>query len=146
MARTGSIALVERDGVLCWELGPATHAARPDRRRTRRRWGLADRVLGRKDFIALEPNEIGKYLEDLDRQLTPARGLRRWDPATHALIPVAQVETTGPILVLIHGTFSRSEHLFEDILKAPNGPQFLAQAGKHYQQILGFDHSATIPS
>ncbi len=141
IAKTGSIALAERNGMLFWELGPAAHAAGPRRRPVRRRLGLLGRVLGRKDFIALEPNEIGKYLEDLDRQLTPDRGLRQWDPVSNTLIPLAQVATDGPILLVIHGTFSRSEHLFDDIRKAPNGAAFLANAAARYKQILGFDHA-----
>ena len=139
IARVGSVALVERNGVLQWELGPA-QAGRQDQRRMRTRWGLLGRLIGRKEFVALEPNEIGKYLEELDQQLTPTRGLRQWDASGNVLTSTPAVTKDGNILLIIHGTFSKSDHLFEDLRKAPNGLDFLGRAAKHYKQILSFDH------
>jgi hypothetical protein len=43
-------------------------------------------------------------------------------------------------MLIIHGTFSSSEHLFEEIRKAPYGDKFLARASGAYTQILAFDH------
>jgi hypothetical protein len=139
VAKVGSISLVERDGMLYWQLGPATYAARPDQRRMGQRRGLFGRLISKKDFVALEPNQIGEYLEKLDGQLTPRRGLRQWDPASRTLVEPASISSDKPILLLIHGTFSEGIHLFNDISSVPNGPDFLARASDRYQ-ILSFDH------
>ena len=70
-AATGSISLVERNGLLFWTLGPSTPPGAGDQRRFRvRPFG---RTLARRDFVALGQNEIGTYLEKLDLQLTPQR-------------------------------------------------------------------------
>jgi pimeloyl-ACP methyl ester carboxylesterase len=52
------------------------------------------------------------------------------------------VAPLGKVLLLIHGTFSNSEHLFAEIQAAPNGPDLLARAltQSGYKQILTFDH------
>jgi hypothetical protein len=140
IAKVGSIALMERNGVFYWELGPAEQSARPEQRRMRRRFGLLGRLIGRKEFVALEPNEIGKYLEDLDKQLTPDRGLRQWDSVSNSLTLAPAITKVGQILLVIHGTFSKGEHLLEDLLKAEGGPDLLRRAASKYTQILSFDH------
>jgi hypothetical protein len=137
-ANTGAISLVERDGVLYWHLGPiAPEGARDHRRFRVRRLG---RTIAKKEFVALGQNEIGGYLENLDKQLTPHWGLNQWDTAQRKLTSSPAVANRGKILLFIHGTFSCSQHLFDEMRKAPNGDQFLARAGGHYQQILAFDH------
>ena len=106
----------------------------------RARWGLLGRLVGRKEYVALEPNEIGKYLEELDKQLTPTRGLRQWDASCNALTASPAITKDDNILLIIHGTFSKSDHIFDDLRKAPNGLEFLGRAAKRYKQILSFDH------
>jgi alpha-beta hydrolase superfamily lysophospholipase len=139
MARVGSVALVERNGVLQWELGLAK-ARIQDQRRMRTRWGLLGRLIGRKEYIALQPNEIGKYLEDLDKQLTPSRGLRQWDASCNPMPLSPSITKEGNILLIIHGTFSKSDHLFDDLRRAPNGLDFIGRAARRYKYILSFDH------
>jgi hypothetical protein len=139
VAKVGSISLVEREGMLYWRLGPATYATRPEHRRMGQRRGLFGRLISRKDFIALEPNEIGEYLDKLDLQLTPERGLRQWDSASQTLIKPASISKDKPILLIVHGTFSEGIHLSTDLNSAPNGPEFFAKALERYQ-ILAFDH------
>jgi hypothetical protein len=137
-AKTGAISLIERNGLLYWHLGPMAPAGARDHRRFRVR--PLGRTIAQKEFVALEHNEIGTYLEDLDKQLTPNWGLKQWDAAQRILIPVPTAAQAGRILLFIHGTFSCAQHLFEQMSKAPNGEGFLARAAGHYTQILAFDH------
>jgi hypothetical protein len=137
-SNTGAISLVEHNGTLAWHLGPIAPPGGRDQRRFRvRPWG---RTIARKEFVALGQNEIGGYLENLDLQLTPQRGLSQWDVAQKKLLANAIPVQQGKILLFIHGTFSSSEHLFEEMLRAPNGEQFLARAAGHYTQVLAFGH------
>jgi hypothetical protein len=136
----GMISLIERNGLLFWELGPITPSATRDLRRMRRTrlpWG---RLIGQREFVALGDNQIGAYLETLDRQLTPRRGLRQWDPTSSRLVPVEQVAPVGSVLLVIHGTFSNSEAVLEGIGRAANGPDFLRRAASFYKQVLFYDH------
>jgi len=137
-AKTGAISLVERNGLLNWHLGPMAPAGARDHRRFRVR--PLGRTISQKEFVALGQNEIGAYLEDLDRQLTPTWGLKQWDAAQQRLVPVGTAAQAGRILLFIHGTFSCAEHLFEEMRNSPNGGAFLARAVGHYDQILAFDH------
>lgn len=54
----------------------------------------------------------------------------------------AKPAATGRILLFVHGTFSKSEALF-DQLNDPNFPagrDFLGRALQHYAQVLAFNH------
>jgi hypothetical protein len=98
------------------------------------------RLILRKDTRVLGSNEITGYLENLDNTLTPRRGLQQW--TTQGLQPIAAPVQTGKILLFIQGTFSNSQHLFDEIRKAPGGPELVARATAPgaYDQILAFDH------
>jgi hypothetical protein len=132
-----SLSLVERDGLVFWELGTPI---RPELRRSRRVLGFVGRLILRKDTRVLGSNEITGYLENLDTTLTPLRGLQQW--TAQGLQPNAAAVQTGKILLFIHGTFSNSQHLFDEIRKAPGGSELLARATARgaYDQILAFDH------
>src|SRR5262249_15578891 len=131
-ANTGAISLVERNGVLSWQLGPIAPPAARDHRRFRVR--PLGRTIAQKEFVALGQNEVGGYLENLDKQLTPQRGLSQWDASQKKLTLMPAAAKQGKILLFIHGTFSCSEHLFDEMRRAPNGDQFLTRASGHYQQ------------
>jgi len=130
-----TLELVERDGLVYWELAPLP---RPELRRARLGRGLLRRVLASKETAQLEPNEITGYLERLDGALTPCRGLRQW--TAQGLVPCPRVAAAGRVLLFVHGTFSNSDHLFEEVQKAPNGPDLLGRALAQYTQVLAFDH------
>jgi hypothetical protein len=139
IAKVGSIALIERDGILSWQLGPATSAAPSGRRRVERRRGLFGRLIARKDFIALEPNQIGQYLDNLDSQLNPNRKLLEWNASTGMLQEPTAISTQKPILIVIHGTFSKGQHILDDLKTTPEGSAFLANAAATHQ-VLSFEH------
>jgi hypothetical protein len=132
-----TLSLVERNGLVFWEVGTPI---RPELRRSRRAGGFWGRLIVRKDTPTLAPNEIVGYLENLDNTLTPQRGLQQW--TAQGLVPNAKPIQTGKILLFVHGTFSKSQHLFDEIQAAQGGPEFLNRANGPggYDQILAFDH------
>lgn len=132
-----TLSLIERGGLVFWEIGTPV---RPELRRSRRTSILSGTLIARKEAPILGLNEIVGYLEKLDTTLTPLRGLQQWTP--QGLIPNAQPVQAGKILLFIHGTFSKSAHLFEEMQQAPGGPDLLNRAiqSAGYNQILAFDH------
>ncbi len=140
-APVGSISLFERDGMLVWQLGTLASPRQRELRQRVPRRGLPGILLGRKEFVALGQNEIGRYLSDLDAQLTPGQGLWKWNAQTGACEPAGKLNCTGRVLLFIHGTFSKCEHLLEDIAAAPGGPQLLQSAAAAYSHILVFNHA-----
>jgi hypothetical protein len=136
----GIISLVERQGMLMWDLAPQVNAQNPRLRRARPHLGILGRLIGRKEFKALGPNEVGAFLARLDDGLTPSKGLRQWNVHSSKL-EKAEPAPTGRILLFIHGTFSKSENLFEDITLTAAGRDFLGRAATQYEQILAFDHA-----
>ena len=81
-------------------------------------------------------------------KLTPKRGLRRYQPAANGqpgtLEPVhGPLKIEGRVLLLVHGTFSKSDMFVEEFAAAALKPtdNFLDRAAaKKYQAILAFDH------
>lgn len=147
------VALVERDGVLLWELSwdPASRAESSGRRRgLRRAAGSASdggTVLKEVSVPVLEPNEYLAALRDTDGKLNPDcdAGLRvvqrtpdgRFKSSTAGLKP----SYAGRTLVLIHGTFSSSVNVLGEFAATPQGRAFLADAlAKYKGQVLVFDH------
>jgi hypothetical protein len=147
------VALVERDGVLVWQLSwdPAGRAERAGPRRGRRRTtGVTpDRgtVLKEVSVPVLEPNEYLAALRNTDGKLNPDcdAGLR---VVTHTADGRFELSTTGlkasfagRTLVLVHGTFSSSANVVGELAATPEGRAFLADAlAKYKGQVLVFDH------
>jgi len=136
-SKLASISLVDDDGVLRWVYEPPPVSI--GRRRGRRSVGLVDNVnvVQGFQFREIPPNSIREKLSELDDKLTPARGLRAWikgrpqkyDPKT----------MKGPLLLLIHGTFSKGDMYLEEFGGTVEGKAFLAKAGANYT-VLTFDH------
>ena len=95
-------------------------------------------MLTNLDFTELPPNEVTQALEKLDLKLTPNQGLRRLQGGQ--LHPVKDFKSAGPILLLVHGTFSKSDMFLEELQSTDEGRTFLAKAEKKYAAILAFDH------
>jgi hypothetical protein len=141
--KAATLSLHERDGVLFWEM---TSAAEENRGRTGMRARGAASPTGsellRREFTKLEPNEVSKYLESIDGRLNPlgSRGLRCWLPGQSKLTEANPLPDEGRFLLIVHGTFSRSEHLIDDLQSMQMGREFLSRAAKHYDRVLTFDH------
>ncbi len=98
------------------------------------------------EFELLPVNRIIQYLTKIDEKLTPlaTRGLRIVaDGNVENLVAPIQ---SGRILVLVHGTFSRSDRLVNGLYKKQDGSNnvfgqnFMQWAQKEYDQVLAFGH------
>lgn len=96
----------------------------------------------------LDVNEIVARLQDYDARLTPDQGLRRWSSigrrfeAIPAVPPLRDpVGRPGGILLVLHGTFSNGDAIFDQLASVERESQFLAWAEGHYEHILAFDHA-----
>jgi pimeloyl-ACP methyl ester carboxylesterase len=135
----GAVTLIDDDGLLRWvyEAPPA----RVGRRRARRRAvpsidGVPIRTIPIHD---LPTNQVLASIGALDRTLTPNQGLRVWRDGTLQPLP-AQPLKAKRVLLLIHGTFSKSDMFFEELGATVEGKAYLAAAAAGYGAILAFDH------
>jgi pimeloyl-ACP methyl ester carboxylesterase len=133
-----TVSLVRVDGVLRWTYHRPPRAVGP--RRARRASGglVRGEVVHSFGFQEVPPNQVVAKLEALDLKLTPDRGLRRWTGGK--LVPVTALDPTPKALLIIHGTFSKSDVIIEELLTSKEGRAFLQKAEADYQQVLTFDH------
>lgn len=136
--KIGMMTLTEVDGVLQWEEGAGVSSLAG--RRARRGFGatVTGDIVAQFKFEKLAPSDVGKFLETLDRKLTPTYGLRRWhnDKLTAIERPTGQKR----VLLFIHGTFSNNDNLIGEINSTSEGKALLGRAVNHYDEVLTFDH------
>lgn len=145
--------VLNADGVLLWQEGAPPPSA-PGRRRGGAGAAPEGELVELYQFERLEPNEINRYLVDLDRTLNPDSGLSRLSLTGRAgaQATLARAAPSDPPrgkqrrLLIVHGTFSRSEALLAGIARAPNGQSFLRRVFARYDQVLAFDHPTLAPS
>ena len=135
------LQLSEVDGMLMWE---ETSGALPDLGQFRSRGGASgpsrEAAIADMSFKRLEPSKITSFLSGKDNDLTPKRGIRRFDPKTRKL-KKAEFPKSGNALLFVHGTFSNSDNLIGNLLSTSDGTNFLSLAAKHYKRnIYTFDH------
>lgn len=150
-----TVALILNDeGALLWHTDAVPSAASGRRRRRR---GVSEAPDGELielyQYEPLEPNEITKYLVNLDRRLNPylkndghGRPVLvelKWDSKTGTVSRGAEVKPTGSQrrLLFVHGTFSKTDAFLEGIAQAPGGKSFLKKLFDYYDQVLAFDHA-----
>ena len=147
-SRLSSFSLCDVDGVLRFETEVSARSTGARRRRRGPAVGLGGDVVRTFRFEDLPPNEIGRYLSALDRKLNPSDGLRQlaWTTKGASLIPVQSL-TAGRTLLLIHGTFSKSEAMLDQFNGSEHGRAFLQEVltrprrTARYAQVLTFDHA-----
>ena len=135
----GAVSLIDDDGLLRWVYEPPP--GRSGRRRARRRAvpsidGTPIRTIPIQD---LPSNEILDAIAALDKRLTPNQGLRIWRNGALGPLPAQQIKAKR-VLLLIHGTFSKSDMFFEELGATAEGKAYLAAAEGEYGEILAFDH------
>jgi pimeloyl-ACP methyl ester carboxylesterase len=136
-----SISLRDDDGVLRWAYeAPPSQAVRGRARRAGF-FSAFGEVLQRFEFQDIGPNQITQGLTQLDRQLTPHQGMRRWNGAALVPTPAPQIPTARTLL-LVHGTFSHSDMWFTQLAATAAGQALLKQWRAVYgEHILAFDHA-----
>jgi len=131
----------DRDGVLRWGYLPAVRgpASRRARRAIRRQIGA--KAIHEVDIKDTPPNEVLAKIAELDDYLTPKRGLRRIRNGQIEPGNCDGIAVNGPALLLVHGTFSKSD-MFQDELGAiAEGRALLGRVEQKYNgNVFAFDH------
>lgn len=148
------IELVRDDGLLRWVWHEPSSSLRDGARRNWRAVSPAPRdLVQRFEYRPPGINRITAGLQDLDQQLNPNRGLRMWkDNGWKATSEGELRQLQGRVLLLVHGTFSRSE-MYDSELTAPGWREDGSSSaenqslwkewtrpGKPYSTVLAFDH------
>lgn len=141
-------SLVREGGVLRWRAG-AIAPSRTGRRAGGRAALPAGSVVRQFAFEKLEGSQVYSTLVAIDKQLTPdaayagnaANGLRQWKNGNFRPFPDSKAAGGKNVLLFIHGTFSKNEALLANGLDlTSDGKKLLADAEKHYDLVLAFDH------
>jgi pimeloyl-ACP methyl ester carboxylesterase len=141
-----TLSLVEDNGILQWVYEPPARGPSGRRRRRAAQRAVGAQPVRQISFRETPPNQIIAKLEELDDKLTPTRGMRRYRPAPGGGIGILEpvdrpLDIKGRVLLLVHGTFSKSDMFVEEFGALSPGPEanFLGRATK-YKAILTFDH------
>lgn len=136
------LQLIEDDGFLDWEEVTGTPPDLGQFRGASATKSSAEFEAMEFEFKRLPPSKITEFLSRRDDGLTPHRGLRRLNLAAKKLEP-AEFPGNGPVLLLVHGTFSNSENMIAGFFsdENPDGLAFLERAERHYRgNLFTFDH------
>ncbi len=142
-----AVELVREDGVLRWVWKPSLQPRAPGRRAWRAVGANPRDLVHRFEYPPLGANSITTALTGLDSTLNPSRGLRRWSAAGWQPVTPAELHALqGRVLLLVHGTFSRSEMYDSELGATPAGQRLFARltgaaAGGPYDAVLAFDHA-----
>lgn len=131
----------DKNGVLRWVYQPAARdqSSRRARRAARRQIGVD--VIYEVDIKHTPPNKILAKISDLDDILTPNRGLRQIEHGQIGKDILDGIhEEAGPTLLLIHGTFSKSDMYTRELGATGPGKNLLASMERRYKRVLVFDH------
>lgn len=140
-----AVKLVRDDGILRWVYERSVQSQRSGRRAWRAH-GIDGRdVIQRFEYPELGRNQITSALVGLDHSLNPERGLRRWNGAAWArLNPGELAALKGRALLLVHGTFSKSEMFDSELNAEPDGRALFARLTgpkSPYVAVLAFEHA-----
>jgi hypothetical protein len=127
----GFLTLVrDADGVFDWQLDAGPSQV-PTRRASRRGGGLFDvEPIDQVAFKPVQGSQVTQALDALDGNFNPRYGL--FNLAGKAVNQVAQ---QGRVLLIVHGTFSKSE-----AITGPFAPVLAAATAAGYAQVLVFEH------
>lgn len=125
-------------GFLRWVSDPPARGGTSRRRRRAASRPLGAEVLHSFSYSEVPVNQVVAAIESLDARLTPNQGLRLL--RNNKFEPCSGIKVTGRALLLVHGTFSKSDMFVDELGSIPAGRDFLAAAQKRYEEILAFDH------
>lgn len=138
--RRASVELVRDDeDILRWVYTPPFGGAGSGRRAYRSFHATSADVVQRFRFSELGANDVTTKLLELDNWLTPGQGMKLWSSGQLVDDPRPQIDS-GPVLLLVHGTFSQSQMWFDELAATPQGQALLAQWESAYGAILAFNH------
>lgn len=144
-----AVELVRDDGVLRWVWRPAELQLSQGRRAWRSMGLGAGDLVQRIEYPPLGRNQITDALMALDVTLNPDRGLRRWEgQGWRAVRPGELQALRGRVLLLVHGTFSKSGMYDSELQATEPGRQLFGRwvgtagsGARRYAAVLAFDHA-----
>ncbi|WP_457321542.1 esterase/lipase family protein, partial [Roseateles sp. P5_E11] len=130
----------DEDGLLRWVYSPPTTPGGTGRRSYRSIRVAPDDVLQSFRFNDFGANAVTDKLIAADDWLTPDKGMQRWQDGR--LVNDAQPRIDkGRVLLLVHGTFSKSQMWFDELQATDAGKKLLAGWQQKYSAILAFGHA-----
>ncbi len=130
---------------LCYESSSVLPAVTETQMRRGRIPFFPGKVVRRLKYEEVGPNQITAHLVDFDNALTPNAGLKRLDFWDADAGKRRVSDTSAPscdkaaVLLFVHGTFSNSANLLNEIGATAEGRQFMSDAVKDHEVLL-FDH------
>jgi hypothetical protein len=139
---TPSITLIEDEfGILRWRIGDPVPAVTALGGRRMIQPNVEGEVIWEKEIQGLGANTVIGMIQALDEKLNPNQGLRALKAGKPEKADEKLISEKGPILVLVHGTFSKTEAFLEELNSIQEGRDYLSWATNNYAQILAFDHA-----
>lgn len=139
---TQSIMLIEDEfGILRWRIGDPLPAVTTLAGRRMIQPNVEGEVIWEREIQNLGKNNVIDMIQALDRKLNPNQGLRVLKAGVLEKADEKSITDRGPILVLVHGTFSKTEALLDELNLIPEGRDYLSWAQNNYAQVLAFDHA-----
>ena len=139
---TQSITLIEDEfGILRWRIGDPLPAVTAAAGRRMIQPNVEGEVIWEKEIQNLGKNNVINMIQSLDRKLNRNQGLRVIRGGVPEKADEKSISTTGPVLVLVHGTFSKTEALLSELNSVEAGRNYLSWAESNYAQVLAFDHA-----
>jgi pimeloyl-ACP methyl ester carboxylesterase len=140
--QTSKLALAPDEyGVLRWVYQPAIRGSSSRRARRAAERQVADNAVHEIDIKDTPPNEVLDKIKKLDDALTPNQGLRRVIDGQLEITTCDGIDDDGgPTLLLVHGTFSKSDMFTTELGAIDQGKELLARAHGRYKRVLAFDH------
>ncbi|MBL0151059.1 MAG: hypothetical protein IPP87_21310 [Ideonella sp.] len=140
-----SVSLMrDDDGLLRW-VYQAPRPVQVSSRRAYRAYPLHEQnVVETFRFNELGRNAVTAKLLDLDEYLTPGQGMKQWRPGPTAggqWVDEPRPAVRGRVLLLVHGTFSRSSMFADELGATPPGQDLLREWQSKYASILAFNHA-----
>jgi hypothetical protein len=137
-----SITLIEDEfGILRWRIGDPLPAVTDLAGRRMIQPNVEGEVIWEREIQDLGANNVIGRIQALDRKLNPNQGLRVLKAGTLGKADRESITDKGPILVLVHGTFSKTEALLDELNSIQEGKDYLSWADRNYAQVLAFDHA-----
>lgn len=129
----------DEEGLLRWVYSAPTTPGGTGRRSYRSLRVAPDDVVQSFRFNDFGANAITDKLIAADDWLTPDQGLQRWQGGRLVDDPQPTLDK-GRVLLLVHGTFSKSQMWFDELKATEAGRQLLAGWQQKYSAILAFGH------
>ena len=126
---TPSITLIEDEfGILRWRIGDPVPAVTALGGRRMIQPNVEGEVIWEKEIQGLGSNTVIGMIQALDKKLNPNQGLRALNAGKLEKADGKLISEKGPILVLVHGTFSKTEAFLEELNSIQQGRDYLSWA------------------